>query len=137
MTDLEQYATRFFPNIIEQRSGNTHYFLTQVAGGNIIRRNVEMDGSIEMLDHQRDLLIADAREEFEKVLSGVIDTNITMADGEVYSLENLPEGVTILDVMDAARADGVILRHGGDKVSEKDLQNFIYSAVVKHREKSA
>jgi hypothetical protein len=56
-------------------------------------------------------------------------------DGKLYGLDNLPSGLTILDVLNEARRDGVISLSGNDLQStEEDLERYIYEAVKRNNQ---
>jgi hypothetical protein len=130
----EDRKKRYYPNFFQQRYGNTIYLLTEVMGGKIIRREFKLksDSVIhEDFYEQRQRFLDDAAREVSKRLSFQTGMFDAFYDGTPYTLENLPDGIGILDVMTEIRiADSL-----SDKVTEEDIVTAINAAVERKRAK--
>lgn len=126
--------SRYYPNFIESRRGNTVNMLTEVVGGGIHRRSVKLGDGYINLQRERDLLIFDAERSVRQILAENMRNCYIEEDTERYTLDNLPDGVTILDVMNEARREGVISLSGNDlDTTEEDVEVWIYQALERKR----
>jgi hypothetical protein len=128
----EERKKRYYPNFIQKRHGNTIYFLTEVMGGKIFRREVDLsEADWTGVCYQRNVFLAEAKEEAHNVINAQIKKYNANFDGTPYTLENLPDGIGILDVMTEIRiADSLSVR-----VTEKDMVTAINAAVERKRAK--
>ena len=129
----ESMKPRYYPNFIQQRSGNTVYFLTELISGGIYRRNVKLDGDyVNSIKHERDMFLADAAEAVEDALVNQINKYDEEYDGKTYVLDDLPEGIDILDVMGEARR-GIWTQDG--RLTPQEAEVAIFAAVERKRAK--
>jgi hypothetical protein len=134
MALIPEAESRYYPNFIESREGNKVGLLTEVIGGTIHRRTVTLSEDTDM-NLERSILYTDAMEEAQNIWRKHEDKYTEGFDGKLYGLDNLPSGLTILDVLNEARRDGVISLSGNDLQStEEDLERYIYEAVKRNNQ---
>jgi len=123
---------RYFPNFIQKREGNEIHFLTEVVGGTIFRRTVTLSDDTD-IEKERETFFWEADKEILKILREQIDTYDANYDGKLYTLEDMPVGVDILDVMSEIRRDAEF--QSEKEVTHDQVEVAIFRALRRKKEK--